>query len=165
VAGLGGLLLWLLMLRRAGRERRIRDTFYPLLPVVAPVPYLAGLIVVARQSRGVSGVSQGWFLVITSAGLVAAAAAAAGPGLALRRLQPRGQPCAWPPPRPECRRQLWRPPPRHRGGHGRPVHVGRHSAGFHGTPVPWIYLTLVVVATTVTAVSAARGTRAALAEP
>jgi hypothetical protein len=166
VAGLGGLPLWLLMLRRAGRERRIRDTFYLLLPVVAPVAYLAGLIVVARQTRGVSGVSQGWFLVITAAGFAAAAAAAAGPGLALRRLQPRG---------PALRLAATA------AGVSAAVMAaaaaaivvamaglfmwGRHSPGFHDTAVPWIYLALVVIATTVTAVSAARGTRAALAEP
>jgi hypothetical protein len=35
-AGLGGLPLWLLMLRRARRERRRRDTAYLLLPLIAP---------------------------------------------------------------------------------------------------------------------------------
>ena len=48
IAGLGGLPLWLLMLRRAWREQRTRDTVYLLLPVIAPVTYLAGLIVTAR---------------------------------------------------------------------------------------------------------------------
>jgi len=90
VAGLGGLPLWLLMLRQARREQRTRDTVYLLLPVIAPVAYLAGLIVTARLVGGASGVSQGWFGVITLAGFAAAATAAAGPGLALRRLQPRG---------------------------------------------------------------------------
>jgi MFS superfamily sulfate permease-like transporter len=36
VAGVGGLPLWLLMLRRAWRERRPRDAVYLLLPVAAP---------------------------------------------------------------------------------------------------------------------------------
>jgi hypothetical protein len=90
IAGLGGLPLWLLMLRQAWREQRTRDTVYLLLPVIAPVGYLAGLIVTARLVGGASGVSQGWFGVITLAGFAAAATAAAGPGLALRRLQPRG---------------------------------------------------------------------------
>src|SRR6266516_2585760 len=90
LAGLGGLPLWLLMLRQAWREQRTRVTVYLLLPVIAPVTYLAGLIVTVRLVGGASGVSQGWFGVITLAGFAAAAAAAAGPGLALRRLQPRG---------------------------------------------------------------------------
>src|ERR1700750_1254055 len=65
IAGLGGLPLWLLMLRRAWREQRTRDTVYLLLPVVAPVTYLIGLIVTTRVAGGVSGVSPGWFGVIT----------------------------------------------------------------------------------------------------
>ena len=39
----------------------------------------------------------------------------------------------------------------------------RHFAGYHHGTIPGIYLALVVAATTVTTVSAARGTRAALA--
>jgi hypothetical protein len=41
----------------------------------------------------------------------------------------------------------------------------RPFAGYHDGTVSGIYLALVVVATTVTTVSAARGTRAALAQP
>ena len=40
----------------------------------------------------------------------------------------------------------------------------RHFAGYHHGTIPGVYLALVVAATTVTLVSAARGTRAALAE-
>ena len=105
-------------------------------------------------------------MVVVLAGFAAAAAAAAGPGLALRRLQPRG---------PALRLAaaaagvaaavmavaaaaivvavvglcLWE----------------HHFAGYHHGTIPGVYLALVVVATTVTTVSAARGTRAALAEP
>ena len=90
VAGFGGLPLWLLMLRRAWRERRPRDMVYLLLPLIAPAAYLAALIVtirlVGRAERG----GPWWFLVVVLAGFAAAATAAAGPGLALRRLQPRG---------------------------------------------------------------------------
>jgi len=166
VAGLGGLPLWLLMLRRARREQRARDTVYLLLPVIAPVAYLAALIVTIRLVGGASGVSQGWFGVVTLAGFAAAATAAAGPGLALRGLQPRG---------PALRLaataagvsaaimavaavaivvavtslNLW----------------ARNFAGYHDGAVSGIYLALVVTAATVTTVSAARGTRAALAQP
>jgi hypothetical protein len=166
VAGLGGLPLWLLMLRRARREQRTRDVAYLLLPVLAPVAYLAALIVTARLAGGANGVSPGWFGVITLAGFAAAATAAAGPGLALRRLQPRG---------PALRLaataagvsaavialaavaivvavislSLW----------------AREFAGYHDGTVSGIYLALVVTAATVTTVSAARGTRVALAHP
>ena len=166
VAGLGGLPLWLLMLRRARRERRIRDAVYLFLPLVAPVAYLIGLAVTVRLVAGPNGVSQGWFGFVTLAGFAAAATAAAGPGLALRRLQPRG---------PALRLaaaaagvsaavmavaavaivvavtslSLW----------------ARQFAGYHDGAVSAIYLALVVTAATVTTVSAARGTRAALAQP
>jgi hypothetical protein len=166
VAGLGGLPLWLLMLRQARREQRTRVTVYLILPVIAPVAYLAGLIVTVRLVGGASGVSQGWFGVITLAGFAAAATAAAGPGLALRRLQPRG---------PALRLaataagvsaavmtvaavaivvavtslNLW----------------ARQFAGYHDGALSGIYLALVLGAATVTTVSAARGTRAALTQP
>jgi MFS family permease len=90
VAGLGGLPLWLLMLRRVRREKRIRDLAYLLLPLAAPVAYLTALIVTVGLVRGAQGISLGWFGIVTLAGFAAAATAAAGPGLALRRLQPRG---------------------------------------------------------------------------
>jgi hypothetical protein len=166
VAGFGGLPLWLLMLRRAWRERRPRDLVYLLLPLIAPAAYLAALIVTIRLVGGVEGVSPWWFLVVTLSGFAAAATAAVGPGLALRRLQPRG---------PALRLAavaasvaaavmavaaaaivvaviglcLW----------------AHHFAGYYHSTVPGIYLALVVAAATVTTVSAARGTRAALVEP
>src|SRR5579872_2722048 len=89
-AGLGGLPLWLLMIRRAHREHRRRDVAALLLPLIAPAAFLAGLRVTVRLAGGADGVSPWWFLVLTLAGFAAATAAAAGPGLALRRLQPRG---------------------------------------------------------------------------
>ena len=112
----------------------------------------------ARLVGGANGVSQGWFGVVTLAGFAAAATAAAGPGLALRRLQPRG---------PALRLaavmavaavaivvtvtslNLW----------------ARQFAGYHDGTLSGIYLALVVTAAAVTTVSAARGTRAALAQP
>ena len=165
-AGFGGLPLWLLMLRQARREQRTRDMVYLFLPVIAPVAYLLGLIVTTRLAGGANGVSQGWFGVITVAGFAAAATAAAGPGLALRRLKPRG---------PALRLaataagvsaavmavaavaivvavaglNLW----------------ARDFPGYHDGTVSGIYLALVVTAAIVTTVSAARGTRAALVQP
>src|ERR1700733_14496135 len=88
-AGLGGLPLWLLMLRRAHRahrEHRRRDVAALLLPLIAPAAFLAGLSVPVRLGGG----SPWWCLVLAPAGFATPTAAAAGPGLALRRLQPRG---------------------------------------------------------------------------
>jgi hypothetical protein len=153
------------MLRRAHREHRRRDVAYLLLPLIAPAAFLAALGVTVRLVGGADGVSPGWFLVVTLAGFAAAALAAAGPGLAMRRLQPRGLAlrlaataggvaaaailvataaiivavtglCLW----------------------------ARGFAGYHHAAIPGVYLALVVVAAAVTAVSAARGTRAALAD-
>jgi uncharacterized membrane protein YozB (DUF420 family) len=164
-AGLGGLPLWLLMLRRAHRERRRREVACLLLPLIAPAAFLAGLSITVRLAGGADGVSPWWFLVITLAGFGFAAAAAAGPGLAMRRLQPRG---------PALRLAATA------GGVAAVAAVtaaaaiivavtglclwARGFAGYHDTAIPGAYLTLVVVAAAVTAVSAARGARAALAE-
>jgi len=165
VAGLGGLPLWLLMLRRAWREQRARELVYLLLPVIVPVAYLAGLVMTVKLVGGAQGVSPGWFGLFTLAGLAAATAAASGPGLALRRLRPRG---------PALRLAanaagvsaafttvaavaavgvvtslcLW----------------SRQFAGYWHSTIPAIFLMLVVTAAAVTAVSAARGARAARAE-
>lgn len=166
VAGLGGLPLWLLMLRRARREQRTRDTLYLLLPIIAPAAYLAGLIVTLRLTGHPHGVSQWWFLVVVLAGFAAAAVAAAGPGLALRRLQPRG-------------------PALRLAAAAAGVAAGamavaaaaivtavislclwaREFAGYHDATLPGVYLALVAVAAAVTTVSGARGARAALADP
>ena len=162
VAGLGGLPLWLLMLRRARREQRTRDMVYLLLPMLAPAAYLGALIVTVRLVGGANGVSQGWFGAVTLAGFAAAATAAAGPGLAMRRLQPRG---------PALRLAATA------AGLSAAVMAvaavaivvavtsltlwARPFAGYHDGAVPGIYLALVVTAATVTTVSAARGIRAA----
>jgi hypothetical protein len=96
-AGLGGLPLWLLMLRRAHREHRRGD----------------------KREQQVGHVAAAAILVATAAIIVAVT------GL-----------CLW----------------------------ARGFAGYHHAAIPGVYLALVVVAAAVTAVSAARGTRAALAD-
>ncbi len=166
VTGFGGLPLWLLMLRRAGRGHRLRDLAYLLLPLAAPAAYLAALIVTIRLVGGPQGVSPWWFLVITLAGFAAAATAAAGPGQALRRLQPRG---------PALRLATAAA-----GVAAAAIAVAaaaivvaviglclweRHFVGYHHGTIPGAYMALVVAAAAVTTVSAARGTRAALTEP
>ena len=163
-AAVGSLPLWLLMVRRAIRERRRRDLAYLLLPAIAPTAFLATLRVVVGLVGGPDGVSPSWFLTVTLLGFAAAAAAAAGPGLAMRRMQPRG---------PALRLAaiaaglaattmlvaaaaatvasigliLWAP----------------GFAAYHEYIVPGVYLTLLVAAAAVTATSAARAARAALA--
>ena len=105
-------------------------------------------------------------MVITLAGFAAAATAAAGPGLALRRLQPRG---------PALRLAAAAA-----GVAAAAIAVAaaaivvaviglclweRHFVGYHHGTIPGACLALVVAAAAVTAVSAARGSRAALTEP
>jgi hypothetical protein len=89
-AAAGGLPLWLVMLRRARRERRPRETAYLMLPVAAPAAYLVTLATAVRLLRGPDGVSPAVFLAFTLLGFGAAAVACAGPILAMQRLRPRG---------------------------------------------------------------------------
>jgi hypothetical protein len=108
----GGLSLWLLMLRTAFRAHRRREAIYLLAPVIVPALYLilaAFTVVAVRVAHGggtpgsvmpgqskpvvdlANGmVGPGWFLALVVAGFAAAALSAAGPALALRRLRPRG---------------------------------------------------------------------------
>jgi hypothetical protein len=107
----GGLPLWLQMMSGARREHRPRDVAYLLSPVVVPAVYLAANIVtvsLVRQPGGppasppaspqvpsVIDVANGmvgpwWFLALIVLGFAAGGVAAAGPGLALRRLRPGG---------------------------------------------------------------------------
>jgi len=165
-AGLGGLPLWLLMLRRTRREHCARDTLYLLMPVLAPVAYLAGLAVTGRLAGGPNGESLSWFLVVAPVGFAAAAIAAIGPGLALRRLQPQGPAlrlaavaaavaaastavAATAIAVAEVSGCLW----------------ARQFSGYDNFTTPGIYLVMVIAAASVTTLSAARGARAALAEP
>jgi hypothetical protein len=89
-AAAGGVPLWLLMLRRARREHRPRETFCLLLPVLAPGGYMAAIILTSRLVSHPNGFSGLMFLGVTIAGFAAAAVACAGPILAMARLRPRG---------------------------------------------------------------------------
>ena len=108
---------------------------YLLLPLIAPVAYLIGLAVTVRLVAGANGVSRGWFGVV--------AAAAAGVSAAVTAVAAAAIVVA------VTSLSLW----------------ARPFAGYHDGAVSGIYLMLVVTAATVTTVSAARGTRAALARP
>lgn len=104
---LGGVPLWLVMLRRARRARRRREVALLLAAAVVPAVYLvvslavlhlvrgSGRTVVPWESRPVvdlanGGVGPRWFLALVLLGFAAALVSAAGPALALRRLRPHG---------------------------------------------------------------------------
>jgi hypothetical protein len=89
----GGLPLWLLMVRRARREHRPRDLACLLAPVVVSVLYLAagqvtGVVPPAGTGNGPMGLSA--YLALLVLGFAAGVLSAAGPALALRRLRPGG---------------------------------------------------------------------------
>jgi MFS family permease len=86
----GAFPLWLLMMRRAHREHRPREMAYLLSPVIVPVVYLTAVIVIARFVRHADGIGPWWFLAVVVLGFAAGGVFAAGPGLALHRLRPRG---------------------------------------------------------------------------
>jgi hypothetical protein len=102
----GGVPLWLLMLRTARRRREVACL---LAPAVVPVAYLVASLAVARlvrrpgppvvpwASRSVVDLANGmvgprWFLALVVLGFAAAAVSAAGPALALRNIRPEGRP-------------------------------------------------------------------------
>ena len=80
-----------LSLWRAARRRRQRVTVGLLVvPAVVPVGWLLVVIAIVRlvphsRTPGV-GIGNGWFLVVLALGLIAAAACAAAPTVALRRV-------------------------------------------------------------------------------
>jgi hypothetical protein len=158
----GSLPLWLLLLRRARRERSTRDTVYLLLPALAPAAFLGGVITLARFISGPDGFGPWWFLAVTMAGFAAVTTAAAGPGRALRRLRPRG---------PAVRlaaiasavataTMVLAGAASVIAGTGLSVWA-RGFAGYHQAGPIGGYLALVTIAGTVAAVSAGRGARAA----
>jgi hypothetical protein len=158
----GSLPLWLLLLRRARRERSTRDTVYLLLPALAPAAFLGGVITLARFISGPDGFGPWWFLAVTMAGFAAVTTAAAGPGRALRRLRPRG---------PAVRlaaiasavataTMVLAGAASVIAGTGLSAWA-RGFAGYHQAGPIGGYLALVTIAGTVAAVSAGRGARAA----
>jgi hypothetical protein len=101
----GGLPVWLVMLRQAYRQRRWRETAWLLAPAVMPVVYLGVASAVLGPPRAApirppfapapssfTGLANHyigpWWLM--ALGFAAGLMAAAGPGLALHSLRPRG---------------------------------------------------------------------------
>ena len=158
----GGLPLWLLMLRRARRQRSARDTVYLLLPALAPAAFLAGLVILAGLVSHPGGIGPWWFLAVTMAGFSAAAAAAAGPGLALRRLQPRGPAVRLASMAFAAATATMLVAGAASVIAGAALSAWAHGfAGYHQAGPIGGYLALVTIAGTVAAVSAGRGARAA----
>ena len=89
-AAVGGLPLWVLMLRRARREHRSRETAYLLAPVAAPVAFFAGLVAITRTLGGPQGVSPAVFGLVVLYGFGAVLVSCGGIVAAMRRLRPRG---------------------------------------------------------------------------
>lgn len=90
IVGAGGLPLWLVMARRARRDRSVRDLAYLSTPVVVPLCYLLAVIVLAAVVRGPDGIAAWWFGAVVGAGFVAGGLAAAGPVRVLHKMRPRG---------------------------------------------------------------------------
>jgi hypothetical protein len=102
----GGLPLWWRLAGQARAQRRHRDLALLLTPLAAPAAYLVAAAVIVGLTRrpGVrvqpgphavidlanGNIGPHWFGFLVVLGLAVAVLAAAGPGLALRRLQPSG---------------------------------------------------------------------------
>jgi hypothetical protein len=176
---LGGVPLWLVMLRRARRARRRGDVALLLGAAVVPAVYLAagaavvvlvrgpGQPVVPWESRSVvdlanGGVGPRWFLALVLLGLAAAIVSAAGPCLALRRLRPHGPVLVL-----AARAAFLAALTMGLAGAASAVAaVGLYLwapayAGYHAAWPLAVYLPAVLLAAAVSVVSAARGIRAA----
>ena len=104
---IGGVPLWLQMLRTARTAPRRTELAWLLAPAVVPAVFLVAAFaignlvgrsasrVVPGQSESVTNLANGgvgpwWFLALVVLGFAAAVLSAAGPALALRRLRPGG---------------------------------------------------------------------------
>jgi hypothetical protein len=173
---LGGVPLWLVMLRRA---RRRGEVALLLAAVVVPVAYLAAgaavvvlvrrpaRLVVPWESRSVvdlanGGVGPRWFLALVLLGFAAALVSVAGPAVALRRLRPHGPVLVL-----AARAAFLAAVTMGLAGVASVVAaVGLYLwapayAGYHVTWSLAVYLPAVLLAAAVAVVSAARGIRAA----
>jgi hypothetical protein len=164
VAAIGSLPLWLVMLRRARREHSPRDVAYMLVPVAAPVTYIVVLIAGLKMVRHASGIGPWWFAVVTVLGFAAAGAAAAGPGLALRRLRPRGPAVRLATITAAAAVATMLTAAAASGIASTGLYLwARDFAGYHDAILLGGYLAVLSVAGTVALVTTARGSRAALA--
>ncbi len=90
VVAIGGVPLWLAMLRRARRESRRRDAVCLALPIAAPASYLLAAALMVKLVSHPEAAGPWWFIGFTVAGFAAVAVAAGGLIAAMRRMRPRG---------------------------------------------------------------------------
>jgi hypothetical protein len=172
----GGVTLWLHMLRAA--RRRWMEVACLLAPVVVPAAYLVVSLAIASlarrpaarvvpwQSRSVVDLANGmvgprWFLALVVLGIAAAVVSAAGPGLALHRLRPDGPAVAL-----AARAAVLAAVTMGLAAVASVVAVvglylwAPAYAGYHEAWQLAVYLPIVVLASAIAVVSAARGIRA-----
>ena len=91
VAAVGGLPLWLQLLRQARRDRRTAMTVLLALTLAGPAAYLAAAALALRIVHHPEGSGPSWFVSFAIAGFAVAGLACAGPICALRQLRPSGR--------------------------------------------------------------------------
>lgn len=182
--GIGGLPLWLVMLRRARRQYRQRDVARLLMPILVLACYLVVAVMTVPHLDDPLGPAGWWFLAFLLASWVTGIAAAAGPRLVLRAMEPRGPAVRW-----ASRTSalgvtsvivaslasgtaattmhLYDHLARDEVAYLSPIVYSHYAATelFRSSTLLVVYLALVLAVAAVAAVSAARGARAALAQP
>jgi hypothetical protein len=89
-AAVGGVPLWLQMVRLARRERRRRELAWLWMAVVVPAGYMAAALTALTVVHDPEASGSWWFAGFTVLGFGAAGLASAGPAVALKRLAPGG---------------------------------------------------------------------------
>jgi MFS family permease len=89
-AAIGGLPLWLQMIRLARRQRRGRDLACLLLAVIVPAGYVVAAVIALIVVHHPEASGPWWFVGFAILGFGAAGLASAGPVVALNRLAPDG---------------------------------------------------------------------------
>jgi hypothetical protein len=176
----GALPLWLGMLRTALPARRPREVAWLLAPVAGPALYLVATVVTARLVRRPAaypvppgqagsvvrladgGVGPWWFLALVVAGFAVGGLCAAGPGLAVRRLDLPGPAVT----RAARAAGLAAVAMSLAGAASIAATAGLYQwalpdAGYHESWLLAVYLPAVLLAAAVAIISAARGIRAA----
>jgi hypothetical protein len=89
-AAVGGVPLWLQMIRLARRQRRRHELAWLSLAVLVPAGYMAAALTALTVVHDPEASGSWWFAGFAILGFAAAGLAAAGPAVALRRLAPGG---------------------------------------------------------------------------
>ena len=89
-AAVGGIPLWLQMIRLARRQRRRRELAWLWTAVVIPAGYMAAALTALTVVHDPEASGSWWFAGFAVLGFGAAGLASAGPAVALKRLAPDG---------------------------------------------------------------------------